>query len=268
MAGALGEFVSPDTGDHPARAWRAWCRVAVLSGPTAEAQEARRRTSVVPATRERSRARSTSRSEPATVRPGASGIGTTLGTATTWQPAAVALAVPFGESSSATQRRGSAPRSRAAVRYGSGSGLVRVTSSPRDRDGEPVAADPVQGVLHQVAVGGGHQGRGDARPRVPRRAAPWRRASSGRSPAAGRPCRRAACGRSPRAARPGPSGRACRRPCGRSSRRPATPGARAPTCRRARPRSRPRSRTRDVRSPRAARPCRTGPPQAPATPPR
>src|SRR5262249_61768373 len=56
-------------------------------------------------------------------------IGTRLGTATVQQPAASAEATPLGESSSATQCRGSAPSSEAAFRYGSGSGFPRVTSS-------------------------------------------------------------------------------------------------------------------------------------------
>src|SRR6516165_3242940 len=62
-------------------------------------------------------------------RPGAGGIGTSDGTATTRQPAAVAEATPFGESSSATHRAGSASSSLTASRYGSGSGLVTATSS-------------------------------------------------------------------------------------------------------------------------------------------
>src|SRR5580704_11748501 len=77
----------------------------------------------------RSRARSTSRSDAATTRPGRAGIGTRLGTATTLQPAASAEATPFGESSRATHDRGSAPSSEAASRYGSGAGLLVATSS-------------------------------------------------------------------------------------------------------------------------------------------
>src|SRR6185437_12370524 len=74
--------------------------------------------------------RVTSVREGATRRRGAGGTGRREGTATTWQPAAVAEVTPFGESSRATHCWGSASRSLAARRYGSGSGLVRVTSSP------------------------------------------------------------------------------------------------------------------------------------------
>src|SRR6516164_5072788 len=81
------------------------------------------------AARSRRVASVTSRSEPSTRRPGAGGIGSSEGTASTRQPAAAAEATPFGESSSATQRAGSASSSLAASRYGSGSGLVAVTSS-------------------------------------------------------------------------------------------------------------------------------------------
>ena len=57
-----------------------------------------------------------SSSERTTVRPGAGSIGTSEGTAMTRYPAASAEATPFGESSSATQRAGSAPSSLAASR--------------------------------------------------------------------------------------------------------------------------------------------------------
>src|SRR5690606_34735784 len=60
--------------------------------------------------------RLTSRSDPTTTRPGAGGTGRTPGTATVTQPAASAAATPFGESSSTTQRAGSAPSRAAAVR--------------------------------------------------------------------------------------------------------------------------------------------------------
>jgi hypothetical protein len=63
------------------------------------------------------------------VRPAAAGMGTSDGTANTRQPAASADATPLGESSRAKQSPGSTPTSLAASRYGSGSGLVAVTSS-------------------------------------------------------------------------------------------------------------------------------------------
>jgi hypothetical protein len=69
-----------------------------------------------------------SSSERTTVRPGAAGIGSSDGTANTWQPAASADATPFGESSSAAHRSADTPSSLAARRYGSGSGLVWITS--------------------------------------------------------------------------------------------------------------------------------------------
>ena len=68
-------------------------------------------------------------SERTTVRPGAGSIGTSDGTAMTRHPAASAEATPLGESSRAKQRAGSVPSSLAASRYGSGSGLVTLTSS-------------------------------------------------------------------------------------------------------------------------------------------
>src|ERR1700685_3019154 len=55
-------------------------------------------------------------------------MGTSDGPANTRQPAASADATPLGESSRAKQSPGSTPTSLAASRYGSGSGLVRVTS--------------------------------------------------------------------------------------------------------------------------------------------
>src|ERR671922_104485 len=53
------------------------------------------------------------------------------GTATTAMPAATAAATPLGESSSATQAPGAAPRRSAASRYRSGAGLVRDRSPSR-----------------------------------------------------------------------------------------------------------------------------------------
>src|SRR6516165_9807271 len=69
-------------------------------------------------------------------------MGTSDGTATTRQPAAVADATPLGESSSTTQPAGSASSSLTARRYGSGSGLVAVASSAQTVTGNvmPVAA--------------------------------------------------------------------------------------------------------------------------------
>src|SRR5215472_1078313 len=64
-----------------------------------------------------------------TVRPGAGAMGSSDGTANTRQPAASADATPLGESSRAKQSHGDTPTSLAASRYGSGSGLVAVTSS-------------------------------------------------------------------------------------------------------------------------------------------
>ena len=58
----------------------------------------------------------TSDSERTTRRRGAAGTATNDGTATTRQPAAVAEATPFGESSRATQRAGSTSSSLAASR--------------------------------------------------------------------------------------------------------------------------------------------------------
>ncbi len=57
-----------------------------------------------------------SASERTTVRPGRESMGIRDGTAMTWHPAASADATPFGESSRATQRAGSAPSSLAASR--------------------------------------------------------------------------------------------------------------------------------------------------------
>lgn len=83
-----------------------------------------------PVTRPRRKARSTSSRERTTTRPDAGAIGATDGTATTRQPAASAAATPVAVSSMTAQRSGAAPNPDAAVRYGSGCGLVRVTSSP------------------------------------------------------------------------------------------------------------------------------------------
>src|SRR5215470_10611366 len=87
-------------------------------------------------------ARSTPASDVTTTRPGAGGIGTRDGTATTRQPAALAEATPFGESSSAAHDSGATVSSLAASRYGSGSGLEAVTSSALTITGNviPVAA--------------------------------------------------------------------------------------------------------------------------------
>jgi hypothetical protein len=69
-----------------------------------------------------------SRREATTRRPGAGRMGVSDGTAITRHPAASAEATPLGESSRAKQRPGSTPSSLAASRYGSGSGLVALTS--------------------------------------------------------------------------------------------------------------------------------------------
>src|SRR5690606_12646034 len=67
-------------------------------------------------TSERSKPTSAWVSAGSTVTPGCSGIGSRLGTATTRHPAATAEATPFGESSSATERAGSAESIARAVR--------------------------------------------------------------------------------------------------------------------------------------------------------
>ena len=64
------------------------------------------------------------------IRPGAAGMATMFGTATTTQPAAVADSTPVGESSMATHCTGSTPSRDAARRYGSGCGLPWRTASP------------------------------------------------------------------------------------------------------------------------------------------
>ena len=82
-----------------------------------------------------SRAASSSRSTPVRLSnwctPSVGAIGSSAGTASTAAPEARALATPVGESSIATQRSIGTPSSRAAVRYGSGCGLVAPTSSPQ-----------------------------------------------------------------------------------------------------------------------------------------
>ncbi len=63
--------------------------------------------------------------------PSVGASGTSAGTASTAAPAATALATPVAESSIATHLSMGTPSSRAAVRYGSGCGLVASTSSPQ-----------------------------------------------------------------------------------------------------------------------------------------
>ena len=59
---------------------------------------------------------------------GAGSIGTKCGTATTYAPAAVAEATPVAESSSTIDSLISTSNFSAAKRYGSGKGLLLVTS--------------------------------------------------------------------------------------------------------------------------------------------
>jgi hypothetical protein len=69
-------------------------------------------------------------------------MGRNVGTATTAHPAASAALTPVKESSSARQRPAGTPSRWAASRYGSGSGLLRVTSLPHTTTGNrrPVRA--------------------------------------------------------------------------------------------------------------------------------
>ena len=81
--------------------------------------------------------RLTSVSDWTMTRPGAGWIGSSDGTATTRQPAAVAEATPFGESSSATHCPGSTPSSQRGQQVGLRVGLVRRDVIPGDHDREP-----------------------------------------------------------------------------------------------------------------------------------
>ncbi len=91
---------------------------------------------------DRSRLRLTPRSDGSTRRSGPGSMGRNVGTATTAQPAPSAALTPAGESSSARHRAVGTPSRRAASRYGSGSGLPRVTSLPHTTTGNrrPVRA--------------------------------------------------------------------------------------------------------------------------------
>jgi len=89
-------------------------------------------------------------------------MGSSDGTANTRQPAASAAATPLGESSRAKQSPGGTPTSLAASRYGSGSGLVAVTSSAHTSTSNRIAvlastasmkprSDPVTSALGRPA---------------------------------------------------------------------------------------------------------------------
>ena len=91
------------------------------------------------------------------MRPGAGLIGTSLGTASTTQPAASAAAMPTGESSTATQRAVLADRICAARRYGSAAGFRLVDFVAANGGSEVVASERVERNLDQRPFGRGHQ---------------------------------------------------------------------------------------------------------------